>query len=493
MSPYQHPSLWGFLTKLNPYSPDINLTGKLACNLEEDLKHFHVRTIFCICGRAQVPCKQVIEHAQTSTSSDAGVQALASVSLSHSESGAHKVFDEYGCNVDIKLSYMKLPTGEELPYIPTSDWLRYLMKTDTLEYLTGEPNKMKREALLLEFWSRYSELNGSHPVYQEALAGRLQLHEAIPVLHHGDEGRGFKRSGVLIISTHGLLGRGCHKGVKFNRPAPMSPDDPLCLNMIGHSLTRQYVYTVVPCVVYKDAVENFDHILDLYAQEMRSLFYDGISCGEQRIHLVCLNIKGDNVYLSKAGKMERAFTRMPRAASSQKAAAGVCWLCLGGKEDHAFPVPYEDLAPNAAWMKTCNEIVAWRVPGKLLQIPHARDQQGSFYSIDMFHAFHLGVGKQYISSALATLLQSDKIAGSSVPIKLVTLTNDLKTWCRKNHESPYIAGFTVDLLNLKSTRETPAGGWSKAHTTTVVMKWLQNYLARTFSDDADPMIQHIAA
>ena len=437
-----------------------------------------------------MPCKQVIKHAQTSTSSDVGVQALADVSMSHSESGAHKVFDEFGCNLDIKLSYTRLPTGEELPYIRTTDWVRYLMKTDKLEYLTGESCKKKREALLLDFWSRYAELNSSHPIYEKASSGRLLLHQCIPVLHHGDEGRGFKRSGVLIISTHGLLGRGCHKGVKVRRSAPITPDDPMCLNMIGHSLTRQFVFTVVPGVVYKDANENFDHTLDLYGQEMRSLFYDGISFPGEKIHLVCLNIKGDNVYLNKAGKMERAFTRMPRAASSRKPGAGVCWLCLAGKEDHAFQVPYEDLSPNATWMKTCNETLAWRVPGKLLQIPHAGDDASNFYAVDMFHAFHLGVGKQFLSSAIATILQSDKIAGSSVPTKLVTLTCDLKAWCRKKHESPYIAGLTVEM---KSTKETPVAGWSKAHTTTVVMKWFQHFLSRVFKDDGDHMVQLIAA
>ena len=362
-----------------------------------------------------------------------------------------------------------------LPYLRMTDWLRYLLREDKLEYLTGEKNKMSREAMLLEFWERYAELNPTHPIFEEALEGRLNLHEAIPVLHHGDEGRGFKRSGVLIVSTHGMLGRGSHKGVTKSRLGKLSADDPLCLNMIGHSLTRQFVHSVMPAAMYKDNPENFHAVLDLYAKEMRDLFLEGVSHGTEKVHLVCLNAKGDNVYLAKAGNMERCFTRGPKSASSKKKAPGVCWMCLAGKEDHTFPVPYEDLSLNPAWAQTLNSIPAWTEPGSLLQIPHSPDLETEFYQVDLFHAFHLGCGKYLFSSAIATLLQSDRIHGLSLPAKLATLSADLKDFCRRKHESPFITAFTVENLHLKSSKETPAAGWSKAHTTSVVMKWLEDF------------------
>ena len=135
-----------------------------------------------------MPCAHVIEHAKTSQTQDAGVQALAQIPATHPEEGAHKVLKEFGCALDVSLSYKQLPTGVMLPYLRMTDWLRYLLREDKLEYLTGEKNKMSREAMLLEFWERYAELNPTHPIFEEALEGRLNLHEAIPVLHHGDEG-----------------------------------------------------------------------------------------------------------------------------------------------------------------------------------------------------------------------------------------------------------------------------------------------------------------
>ena len=439
-----------------------------------------------------MPCAHVIEHAKTSQSLDPGIQALAQVPATHPEEGVHKVFKDFQCSLDVPLSYTTLPTGDELPYIRMTDWLRYLARNDKLEYLTGEKSKMNRQAMLLEFWDRYSDLNPTHPIYEEALQGRINLHEAIPVLHHGDEGRGFKRSGVLIVSTHGLVGRGSHKGVVNSRLGKLSPDDPLCLNMIGHSLTRQFVQFVMPAAMYKDNSENFHHVLDLYAKEMRNLFFEGVSYGAEKVHLVCLNIKGDNVYLAKAGNMLRCFTRGPKSASSKVKAPGICWLCLAGKEDHVVSVPYEDLSLNPAWAKTCNAIPAWTEPGNLLQIPHSPDLDSEFYQVDLFHAFHLGCGKYFFSSAIAMLLQSDRIDGSSLPTKLATLTADLKDFCRRKHESPFISGFTVDNLHLKSSKETPNAGWSKAHTTSVVMKWFEDYLKRKFRDDDCEVAQLVA-
>ena len=440
---------------------------------------------------SQVPCKQVIQHAKVSKTDDEGVRALARVSETHTEAGAHKVFQESGCTLDVPLSYMKLESGESLPYIRTTDWLRFLLRTNRLEYLTGEANPAKRQLALLHFWDMYSAINGDHPVYAEAAAGRIQLHEAIPVFHHGDEGRGFKRAGVLIVSTHGVMGRGCAKGVQTSRPSALSPDDPLCLNLIGHSLTRQFVFCTVPNSMYKDAPETFHQILSVYAQEMRSLFYDGICHGAEKIHLVCLSIKGDNVYLAKAANMTRTFSRMPKSQSSRKASAGVCWLCLAGKEDHTFPVPFEDLSERTAWMHTCGQTLPWNTPSELLQIPFTDAIVEQFFQIDLFHGFHLGCGKYFLASAISMLLEF--IAGNSVAEKLESLTLDMKSYCKRTHQAPYISALTDEVLNMKSSKDTPNGGWSKAHTTTVLMKWFQDYLCRNFLENTDTTVQQIAS
>ena len=158
--------------------------------------------------------------------------------------------------------------------------------------------------------------------------------------------------------------------------------------------------------------------------------------------------------------------------------------------------------PSLYRMKTCLSIPLglklWILsrpgtePGSLLQIPHSPDLETEFYQVDLFHAFHLGCGKYFFSSAIATLLQSDRIHGLSLPAKLATLSADLKDFCRRKHESPFITAFTVENLHLKSSKETPAAGWSKAHTTSVVMKWLEDFLKRKFGDDGSEMVQQVA-
>ncbi|OLQ05701.1 hypothetical protein AK812_SmicGene11070 [Symbiodinium microadriaticum] len=95
----------------------------------------------------RVPCSHVIEHAKVTGTADAGVQALACVSATHPEDGAHKVFKHFGCALDVSMSYTQLPTGEMLPYIRMTDWLTYLVRENKLEYLTGEKTKLSRQTM----------------------------------------------------------------------------------------------------------------------------------------------------------------------------------------------------------------------------------------------------------------------------------------------------------------------------------------------------------
>ena len=59
-----------------------------------------------------MPCKDVILHARASSSKETAVRKLAQIPITHSENGAHKVFKETGCGLDVPLSYVDLSTQE---------------------------------------------------------------------------------------------------------------------------------------------------------------------------------------------------------------------------------------------------------------------------------------------------------------------------------------------------------------------------------------------
>lgn len=83
-----------------------------------------------------------------------------------------------------------------------------------LHLLVGEdkfdPNEVKPR--LLEFWRRYSK---EYPDFTAFTSGK-SLSNSIPCMIHGDEGRGFKKLPILLLSWQGVLGRGTRPFQKKN-------------------------------------------------------------------------------------------------------------------------------------------------------------------------------------------------------------------------------------------------------------------------------------
>lgn len=48
-------------------------------------------------------------------------------------------------------------------------------------------------------------------MFQEAAAGRLDLQSTLPLLIHGDEGRGRRHAAHFVLSFHSMLGFGFSK------------------------------------------------------------------------------------------------------------------------------------------------------------------------------------------------------------------------------------------------------------------------------------------
>ena len=122
-----------------------------------------------------------------------GLNALGNVPLSHSETGAHRVFRRFNQSLDIKISKVDLPSKKQFPFVAFSDWLRFIVEKDQLEYLVGVKDISDMQKNLHTFWDRYKSVCPDHEIYHRASAHQLQLNMCIPVLHHGDEGRGLKK------------------------------------------------------------------------------------------------------------------------------------------------------------------------------------------------------------------------------------------------------------------------------------------------------------
>ncbi|CAE7195936.1 unnamed protein product [Symbiodinium sp. CCMP2592] len=418
-----------------------------------------------------VTCKEVVLHAKSSSSKDPGVKALARLSLGHTEEGVHRVFAKQGLSLPVKISYADFEKCPKIPYIKLSDWILYLSSASRLHFLTGVKDPLQRHALCKEFWARWRLGHPNHPIF----ASGQDLSRCVPILHHGDEGRTYRRLAIMVLSTHGVLGKGTHH---HHPPTGVPPaQDEMRMNFVGATILSHYIFAAMPHGLYKQAPDVLDRMLAIYSEDIRSLSEDGVTTtNDGHLFFWCIGIKGDLPYLAKTGHMDRSFGRGPKQSSSKKPCAGVCWKCDAGREDLPFPCPFEDCTLDATWRQTVGRNPGWTVPSPLLAIPHDATDPTSFFVEDLWHCWHLGCGKSFISSVIVVVVTT--MNGPSIPYKLTKLTADFRAYCKRKKIYCSISAITQDLLAWDSTAAMPQGSWHKGAVTTCLMTWMQDFLAR---------------
>ncbi|CAE7875722.1 hypothetical protein AK812_SmicGene32295 [Symbiodinium microadriaticum] len=450
------------------------------------------------CGQAtniQVPCKDVILHARSSSSKENNIKKLASVPLTHSEDGVHKVFEEAGCLLPVQMNHVDLPTQKAVPYVTMSSWVKFLVSTNRLKYLIGTSVVSERESLCSEFWARFEKIRPRHPIFSMARGGKVQLKDAIPILHHGDEGRTYRKSPIMILSTHGMLGTGCSKAdIKQDSNVAMH-ENPMLLNMLGSTITTQFIFTALPQKIYKDCPEALDQMLSIYSEDLRTLALDGVKVLEagkaKKLWFWCLGAKGDLPYLGKCGHFNRTYSMCAKQASSKSFCGGICWDCLAGKEGMDINCPWEDMRVNATWISTSAVSPGWGSPGPLLRVPH--DMPTWFYRADLWHCFHLGSGKSFAASAVVVLAEALEMSFRTVDARLDFLTADFLAFCKRTKRYSYVTSLSKDFLGWEHRNHMPQGHWHKGFITTTLLEWLEDFMTRHFLDTTDALVLEIVS
>lgn len=397
-----------------------------------------------------------------------GLKALAAVNLKKSETGAHEVFRKFGQSLPVKISKVDLPTKPRFPYVRFSDWLTYLVEHDEMQHLTGTANLSDMQRSLSVFWERYRCCHPDHEVYHRDIPCEM----VIPVAWHGDEGRGHKKKQIMILSTHGVLGKGSRGD---------DTSDRLRLNMLGNTFLSHFLFSVMPINLYQDSPESFFKMLEIQAEEFKTLFNHGIVIRGQRYYVACLGCKGDAPWLAKSGRFDRAFTRRPTRATARNPCQGICHQCLAGKEDWECDVPFEELGSAfPAWLNTMGVLKAFTAPSPLLEIPfdHGGNDHGEgFWKFDLFHNWHLGLGKNFISSAVCVIMEL--LMPMSLDETWQFLTRDFLDYCSRCHESPYHKKLSGSLFGVEcSFKDCPEGGWSKGDFTRLLHRWFEDFCSR---------------
>ena len=85
-------------------------------------------------------------------------------------------------------------------------------------------------------------------------------------------------------------------------------------------------------------------------------------------------------------------------------------------------------------------------------------------SYDVFHTWHLGVGKYWTASILALLSFAE--AGSNIDARFESLTAKYLSFCKRTSISPILTKVTKETLQWPSTNDWPKGSWYKGGVTT---------------------------
>ena len=333
---------------------------------------------------------------------------------------------------------------------------------------------------MTKFWELFKISNSDHPVFALAESGRVELARTAPLLWHGDEGQGRRRTPCLVTSFHSLLGRGVRAGLAAQaRSGVKKAYAKLKPNFLGHSYTTRFLHCALPKSVFQD-VSVFNAVLEHCVAEAQHMREVGVvhPYTKQRYWCMVLNVVGDWQFLYKAGNMTRSYNNVAKHAQEARDPGGICHLCRAGTRPH----PFEHIHTRTpSWLQTYCLDMPFAAPSPLLQIPQCVGKSPELFKFDPWHCWHLGVGKSFSASSLALL--SELCEGSSKDARFKVLSAEFMSWCKASKHTPIISKLTKETLGWENSSNFPFGSWYKASITTTFCTFLQQKLARMDSDD----------
>lgn len=415
-----------------------------------------------------------------------GLLELAKVKEQNSERDTHRLFVEQ-CGLGLPIPKTKLETSGPWspPILRLRDWVGFLLRINAWHLVTGlvRPD-VEREFLILEsFWSKYKRQDPQHPIFEMAEKKELVLGRTAPCVLHGDEGRGRRRQQFLVLSFHSLLGRGlapADRSKKNSRTKKaylkMKP------NFKGSTLTNRFLYAALAKRDYcNDRSYVFDDLLRCVANESKFLSSVGVKHPQtgETYWIMQLGIVGDWPWLVKSGGLARNFACVQKHAVAKNPCRGICHLCNAGRPG----CPFETLGTRRpSWLATVHQDSPFDAPTPFEQIPHSQNCLPALWKFDVFHVWHLGLGKTFLSSYLALL--SELQTAGNVDSRFTQLSAEYKSWCRANSRTMFVGKISKELICWTSTKDFPNGSWHKGALTRTLMDFVEGrFGSEDFSDN----------
>ncbi|CAE7355961.1 unnamed protein product [Symbiodinium sp. CCMP2592] len=359
------------------------------------------------------------------------IRIMAGCKENNSERDAHRVARRCRLTLPIMITEVMLH-GWPVPLNLLSAWLTFLLGRNLLHTLSGltHPDLTRCHSTWKCFWARYQKIHPHHDIFRRAAAGEVDLSRTVGLILHGDEGRTKKKSAILVLSCHSILGYGS------NVAADAHPE-PFCkqyLNLTRHTLSTRWILGCLPKTYYEceDGDRFFQDYLDVFVQDFLQIYEKGIKAVTGEVyHFVILNVIGDWPWLTKAFGLLRNFQNCSKQESSKAAPKGICHCCKADMENY----PFEDfVSASPAWRETINQERAYRGSPSFWSLPKDPTDETAFLGQDIFHGFHLGAAKQFLASCL--------LAG------LVQQTTRPRAGAKDPRRHVFCAGFLVRVLGM---------------------------------------------
>ena len=416
-----------------------------------------------------------------------GMLELSRCSEKNAERDCHRVLAEK-LKLSLPVPLSMLDTGDDLrlPVLRLRDWAQFLFDTNNSHILCGmtQPSHKMEEDILEAFWANFRKQVPDHPVFERERQGLVQLRKCYPLNLHGDEGRGRKRTAVLVMNFHSVLGRGLREKQKKRKRGGGTHRVPMLANYHGHTMTSRFLLAALPKALYTGNNEHvWNLLMNLAAEEAEFMFTTGVTdhlTGRGQFHMCVVHITGDWPWLVDSGYLLRSFRNVQkhkaRAPGPGRRAppppVGICHLCKAGQIGWDFE---QINTRNPRWLGTMfsqSLTDEWAEPSPLCRIAHPDGQMGSMWMFDTFHTWHLGVAKAFLGSFLALL--SELQPGGNIDDRFASLSDAYIAWCKLHRRRRHVTRLSKELIGWPSTTQFPNGAWHKGDLSSTLMAWVQH-------------------
>lgn len=116
-----------------------------------------------------------------------------------------------------------------------------------------------------------------------------------------------------------------------------------------------------------------------------------------------------------------------------------------------------------------------------------RAKLASFFHLDLWHLFHLGICKHWIGSSMVVLIESGLLPQRSVEAKFEAINEMYHEFCKDRKLPRWVSDIGRDSMNWPQSSACPVGGWNKGSASTTMMLFLDHVSERMIrgkSDDA---------